>query len=103
MALKYKDPRTIYSPRDAIQDVDVVFEDPDGVSIAKIKWYDEDKIGIRWNISMREWDDVDKKSGIKECLGMPISNGYSTWFILPNEISDENSEISKALKDIKFN
>jgi hypothetical protein len=102
MAKRYRDPKTIYSPKDAIKNVEVVFEDPDGVSIAKIKWYDEDVIGIRWNVALREWDDNEKMSGQKECLGMPISRAHPAWFILPKDLSDDQSEVSKALKNIKF-
>jgi len=51
---------------------------------------------------MREWDDTDKVSGKKECLGMPVSRGYPTWFILPNNISNPSSDINKILKSIKI-
>ncbi|WP_187477728.1 hypothetical protein [Amniculibacterium sp. G2-70] len=98
----YRDPKTIYSPRDMITDVDVIFEDHDTVSIAKIKWNDSNVIGIRWNIALREWDDTDKMNGTKECLGLPISRGYPTWFILPDQILDKNSDIRKAIDSIKL-
>lgn len=48
---KYRDPKTIYSPSDAITHVEVVYENKDDVSIAKIKWHNKYVIGIRWNIS----------------------------------------------------
>lgn len=33
---------------------------------------------------------------------MPVSRGYPAWFILPEDITDANSEISKAIKKIKL-
>lgn len=98
--MRYRNPSEVLSPRDAIRSVEVVFEDPEGVSIAKIQWYDQTVIGMRWNIALREWDDPQKISEAKECLGMPVSRGYPTWFILPNDITKDDSGLSKALKKI---
>ncbi|MFV0226599.1 hypothetical protein OBK05_02725 [Empedobacter falsenii] len=100
--IKYRSPKTILSPKDAVKEVDVIYDDPKGVSIAKIKWYDDYVIGIRWNIALREWDDPNKMNGTKECLGLPTSRGYPTWFILPNQFLDENSDINEAIRSIKL-
>jgi hypothetical protein len=98
--MRYRDPRTILSPRDAIRSVEIIFEDPNSVSVARIQWYDTTVTGIRWNIALREWDDEDKINEVKECLGMPVSRGYPTWFILPDEITKDDSGLSYALKKI---
>ncbi len=41
-------------------------------------------IGIRWNVSEKEWDDRRKYEDGMVCVGMPQSRGYSVWFILPD-------------------
>jgi len=71
------------------------------VSIAKITWFGKIVIGMRWNVSMREWDNPNKnKPGGNICLGNPISRGYPTWFILPPEMFDKNSELAAILTTI---
>lgn len=49
MAYKYRQPDTILSPRDAITKVDVLFDNGE-FSVAKLLWYGDEKLGIRWNI-----------------------------------------------------
>ena len=100
--MKYTDPRTILSPQDAIKEVEVLYENEEDVSIAKIKWNDQYVIGIRWNIAMRESDDPKKINEEVRCIGMPVSRGYPTWFILPNQMADPKSEISSILSKIKI-
>ncbi|MDO5616725.1 MAG: hypothetical protein Q4G16_11075 [Cruoricaptor ignavus] len=102
MAHRYRNPKTILTPQDMISSVNVIYEDPNGVSVAIIEWDGKRVIGMRWNIALREWDDADKISGAKESLGVPTSRSYPTWFILPNEISDDHSDLSKILKNIKL-
>jgi hypothetical protein len=59
-------------------------------------------------VTYREWEDQDKKSGVKMCVGEPNSRGYPTWFMLPvsflAELLSGTSEVaeavSKALKEI---
>lgn len=98
--MRYIDPSTILSPQDAIKEVEVLYENEEDVSIAKIKWNDQFVIGIRWNIAMREWDDPKKINEEVPCLGMPVSRGYPTWFLLPDEMTDPKSEISSILSKI---
>ncbi|EKB61312.1 hypothetical protein [Bergeyella zoohelcum] len=101
MPIRYRDPATIYTPQDMISQVNVIYDGKDkGISIAKINWDDNEVIGIRWNVALREWDEADKMSGVKECLGHPVSRGYPTWFILPREIFDSNSDIVKKVKEV---
>lgn len=103
MAIRYKDPRFVLSPRDAVKKVEVIYDEgEEGVSVAKVQWYDKEVIGIRWNVALREWDDNEKMVGIKECMGLPMSRGYSTWFILPEALLDDRSEISKIIRTIKL-
>ena len=64
MAYKYRQPDTILSPRDAITKVDVLFDNCE-FSVAKLLWYGDEKLGIRWNIGLREWDDPDKQNDCK--------------------------------------
>jgi len=88
-------PKEIYSPRDAVKNVEVIYDDPNGVSIAKLIWLDRIVIGIRWNLSFREEQDPEKMSGKVICKGMPLSRGFPTCFILPDGLLDKNSEITK--------
>jgi hypothetical protein len=99
---KYINPKDVTSPKDAVKSVEVLYDDPNSIAIAKIKWFDHFVIGIRWNASYRELEDQDKASGKKICVGNPVSRGFPTWFILPKEIVDPNSSINKVLREIKF-
>ena len=97
----YKAPQGIYTPKDMITDVDVIYDGGDkGVSIAKIIWDNKEVIGIRWNIALKELNDTDKKLGNKDCLGHPVSRGYPTWFILPKEIFYCDSDIVRRVKEV---
>lgn len=95
--MKYKDPKKVCSPKDAVSDLDVIYDGGDSsVSVAKLKWYGDQKTGIRWNVGMREWNDPSKKAG-KECVGVPSSRGYPTWFVIPDELLDKNSDLWKLI------
>lgn len=97
--MNYRKPENVVSPKDAIKDVKVIFDGGEGfVSVAKIQWKDEEKIGLRWNVAMREWDDHDKKNG-KECLGMPTSTGHPVWFIVPDDFLDKGSKLWKEIEN----
>jgi hypothetical protein len=96
--MNYTDPLDVKSPQDAITHIDVLFDGgEDSVSVAKIIWFGKIVIGMRWNVSMREWDDLAKING-NICLGNPVSRGYPTWFILPNELFDPHSDLTEILK-----
>lgn len=96
--MKYRKPGQVLSPRDAISEVNVIFDGGENsISVAKVKWYDEYKLGIRWNVALREWDDSEKQNG-KECLGMPTSTGHPVWFIIPDDFFDKESDIWKEIE-----
>ena len=101
--MNYRKPENVLSPKDAIQQVEVIYDGgEDSISVAKIKWNDNEVTGLRWNVSMREWDNIEKIKG-KECLGMPTSTGHPVWFIIPKDFFDKSSElwseIEKGLKN----
>jgi len=99
----YTLPQEVTSPKDMVKNIRVLLDEgAEGVSIAVLDWGGKQAIGMRWNIALREWDDADKIAENKPCMGQPTSRGYSTWFILPNEIAQENSKINELLKSIKF-
>jgi len=111
---KYYDPKEVVSPRDCISEVTTIFNGHTGddehepFSLAIVTWDGEKRIGIRWNVTYREWDDQDKESGVKMCVGEPNSRGYPTWFMLPvsfltdllSSTSEVAEAVSKALKEI---
>ena len=79
--MSYTEPEDVTSPRDRISDLEVVHNGGEGGwSLAKMKWDDEDAIGLRWNGAS---DDPEYLH-----IGNPQSRGVPTWFILPKEISD---------------
>jgi len=102
---KYYDPINVRSPRDCISEVVQIFDgeiDNGAYSLAKITWEGEDRIGIRWNVTLREWDQPNKKSGTDFCIGEPNSRGYPTWFILPNDfINTLLSGKGKIVNDLR--
>ncbi len=103
--MNYILPKNVTSPRDAISNVDVLYDGGENsASIAKITWFGKSVIGMRWNVSMREWDDPNKnKPGGNICLGNPVSRGHATWFILPAEMFDSNTDLAGILKTINNN
>lgn len=96
---KYIPPKEVKSPKEFVELLEVIHDGKEeGYSIAKIKWDGKECIGIRWNITMREWNDEEKKKGNKICLGMPSYFGHSVWFILPGDLLKKNSEIWKKIE-----
>ncbi len=94
--MNYRKPQDVLSPRDAVNSISVLYDGGEGsISVAKIKWYDKEVMGVRWNVAMREWDDPNKING-KECLGMPTSTGHPVWFILPNEFLTRNQSFGRT-------
>ncbi|MBS9774475.1 MAG: hypothetical protein KGV59_04880 [Tenacibaculum sp.] len=86
--MKYKKPEMVKSPKKLIKKVEVIYDG--GVksySLAEITTVDNEKVvGIRWNSSYREQQNEEKKSGLKECVGVPFSSAKPIWFILPNDL-----------------
>lgn len=104
MAIDYYKPHDVVSPKAHVRFISTVFDGGTGTqpfSIAVLEWDGSRCYGIRWNVSEYEWDDPDKMSGSKKCLGLPISHSYPTWFILPdalvtNDVIDRLKETMKG-------
>ena len=79
--MTYTLPQAVTSPRDYIKKIHVIHDGGDrGYSVAKL-----------------EWEDPDKVSGQKVCVGMPSSHGYPVWFVLPEDILNKESEVRKPI------
>ena len=84
--MKYNHPNQVRSPRGYAKYITPLYDGgEEGCSIAIL----EDcngymNIGIRWNVSEKEWYDSRKTDEGMTCVGMPQSRGYSVWFILPD-------------------
>lgn len=72
--MKYRDPRTIYTPKNQISDVKVLYDGKSGYnagetgfSIARVTWNGNKTLAMRWNVSHVEYDDQDKVAGKAEC------------------------------------
>ena len=103
---KYYNPSQVTSPKDCISNVVPVFDGGIGAnpfSIALVTWDGEVRIGMRWNITLREWDDANKVSGSIISVGEPNSRGYPTWFILPKVLLEQmlsgKGEIAEAVRE----
>lgn len=97
--MKYTPPNTVTSPQDYISNIRIVFDGGKGsFSIARLDWEGEPRIAMRWNVARREWDDPDKKSGKKVCVGMPSSHGFPVWFVLPDEIISKDPKVWKLIE-----
>jgi hypothetical protein len=100
--MRYRKPEAVLSPKDTVSNVKEIYDGgEDSISVAKLQWHNETVYGIRWNVAMREWDDSEKQSERKECLGLPISRGNPVWFIIPQELLDRNSELWKKIDEGK--
>jgi hypothetical protein len=87
MALVYHDPNSVINPRKFIKTITVLYDGGhDGFSLAMIDWEGTDHIGIRWNVAIKELDNMEKKAGNVKCAGSPAMNEVPSWFILPREL-----------------
>ena len=83
--MPYIDPTTVLSPKERINDLNVLFDggpwdkaNPDwsGWSLVELSWDGSASVGIRWN-------------GDSEArVGNPQSRGVPTWMILPDPIAE---------------
>src|SRR2546421_4161058 len=97
---------SVTAPQDCVSIIRVLYDGQDGsapgsspISVAQLEWEGRPCIGIRWNVAQREWDDPDKKSGKKACVGMPSSRGHAVWFILPDGMIEEDGKIWDLIID----
>ena len=87
MPFIYHAPHKVANPKKFIQKVTVLYDGGDeGFSLAIIDWEGTDHIGIRWNVAIKEQNDVSKRSGQVICDGSPSLKGIPLWFILPREL-----------------
>lgn len=87
--MAYTDPSTVKSPKDRVEDVEVVFDKgpkEGSWSIARLKFDKKNSVGIRWNGEVA-----------KPGVGTPSSRSNPTWFIVPDEIADALVETAKKL------
>lgn len=84
--MNYNHPEQVRSPRGYAKHIKPLYDGgEEGCSIAILEDYNGYKnIGIRWNVSEKEWEDSRKTEKGMTCVGMPQSRGYSVWFILPD-------------------
>ncbi|BCS85744.1 hypothetical protein prwr041_16370 [Prevotella herbatica] len=81
---KYKNPLDVISPKEFVENVELLFDGgPFSYSIVKLIYDDSPVIGLRWNVSDHEQMDDEKINGSKECVGIPQSHGVPIWFIIP--------------------
>ncbi len=109
--IKYIKPEDVVSPMDYVKDVCVVHDggsspdDPEKepFSVAWIKWGEDGEycLAVRWNVSMKEFGDPEKREGQKTCVGMPSSHGVPVWFILPDGIVNPKSDVWTKIKEHK--
>ncbi len=88
----YQDPNTVYSPKEKINSVDVVFDlgPVEGSwSVAQITWNGKPAIGIRWN--------GDSNSS----KGLPQARGNPAWFIVPGELQETVLKAAQAISRLK--
>lgn len=84
--MNYNHPNQVRSPRGYAKHIKPLYDGgEEGFSIAILEDSNGYKnIGIRWNVSEKEWEDSRKTEEGMTCVGMPQSRGYSVWFILPD-------------------
>ena len=81
-------PNTVTSPQRRLKLGNIIYDGKDdSFSIAEIEWDGRKGIGIRWN-----------GSKAKDVKGNPVSRGYPTWFVVPEELE---LSILNAVKKLK--
>src|SRR5687767_1789102 len=97
--MNYTAPATVIGPQDFVRNVQVIHDGGEGsVSIARLDWEGSLVFAMRWNVARREWEDPEKASGSKVCVGMPSSHGHPVWFVLPDEMFDRDSEMWQHIR-----
>lgn len=84
----YHDPQTVNCPQDYVKVDRVIYDGTaqngaEDFSLALILWKGVPTLAIRWNHTMREEFDKDKKNNVKKCMGIPVSFAHAVWFVLP--------------------
>jgi hypothetical protein len=86
------DPKDVHSPRDRWTLIDVLAElggpDSNWWALALGHWDDIPCLAARWN----------GDAEIEGSKGNPISRGYPTWFILPDEMAEAMKSLIPAAK-----
>lgn len=87
--MSYIKPELVLSPKSSVSELEVIYDGGEkSWAIAKMKWDEEETIGLRWN------------GNSKSPVGNPQSRGVPTWFILPKEIADATLNMLKFSKKI---
>lgn len=76
--MSYIDPCTVVSPKNRIQDIEIVYDSgptEGSWAVAKFLWDKEERVGVRWN--------GEPDTGV----GTPQTRGVPTWFVLPEELA----------------
>lgn len=87
----YIDPATVLSPKNALSNLQVVFDSGAGEeswSIARFDWHGRPAVGIRWN---------GESAG--PGIGTPQARGVPTWFVFPQELEEAVLAVAGALAD----
>ena len=100
--MNYNHPNQVRSPRGYAKHITPLYDrGEEGCSIAILEDCNGYKnIGIRWNVSEKEWEDSRKTEEGMMCVGMPQSRGYSVWFILPDTSWQFVSQMIKEEIDV---
>jgi len=72
----------------------------DDYSVALLSWNGKEYFAVRWNIRGDEKDDPEKQNG-EMCLGFPSSHGLPTWFEIPEDLIDSDSEVYRKMVGAK--
>jgi len=88
----YIDPKTVISPKSKVDrdSLEVIFDTGRvdySWSVAKLRYADRPRIGIRWNGDERE-----------SKMGVPTATAHPVWFILPDEIAEDVRKLVEGLK-----
>lgn len=84
----YYNPQWINCPQDYVKVDKVIYDGTlqngaEDFSLALISWAGKPTLVIRWNHTMREELDLNKKNNLKKCMGIPVSFAHPVWFVLP--------------------
>lgn len=103
--MKHTLPSHVISPQACVGKITVLYDGgvtpPNCFSVAEVEWDGDPRIAIRWNVSENEWDDADKKSGKVLCKGMPTSHGVPVWFILPDVLCEDDSDLMSKVRELQ--
>ncbi|MEI8294986.1 MAG: hypothetical protein WCG04_00480 [Alphaproteobacteria bacterium] len=91
--MNYVNPNAVLTPKGKIKNLHVLHDGGEhSWSLARMTWDNAEVLAMRWNGGMVNG---------KKTSGNPVSRGYPTWFVVPDEVGQALLQMVKTVKGFK--